>query len=335
MAAGRQLIDPNQKQADAALALAEAAADGDPRRTIELFTAFINVVDRARASPEAGPAELTRLMAQEGERTRSLKRAGLRRGGRTRAGTGTSIYSDPTYIRNAREVIKRRARVVGGVPTVQFSDCVAVGHSRGWCCSGTLVAPNVVVTAAHCSDGCASRVFIGTNVKKPKAGRVVRVRRAVVHPKYDGTPEGHYDLMVLVLDEKLNVTPRRIATARAVARAKSVRLVGFGATDIKGLRGYGVRRVVDVPMAAPKRAFGARASIEFVAGAPFLDRDSCNGDSGGPAYVAVKGGWAVAGATSRATTDSDERACGDGGIYTRLPAFSDWIRSVPGGNWKA
>jgi secreted trypsin-like serine protease len=87
-------------------------------------------------------------------------------------------------------------------------------------------------------------------------------------------------------------------------------------------------------MAAPKAAFGARPSIEFVAGAPFLDRDSCKGDSGGPAYVAVKGGWAIAGATSRATRQSDVRVCGDGGIYTRLYAFSDWIKSVSDGHWK-
>lgn len=334
MASGRQLVDPNQEQNDAALALAEATAEGDQRRTIELFTAFINIVDRARAAPKAGIAELTRLIAQEGVRTRPIERRGSRQRGRARAAsTGPSIYSDPTFIRNARELIQRRARIVGGVPTVQFRDCVAIGSGRRWCCTGTLVAPNVVVSAAHCSDGCAARVFIGTDVKKPASGRVVRVRKAVVHPKY-GTAGDHYDLMVLVLDERVNVTPRRIAGRAALARAKSVRVVGFGATDFQGRRGYGLRRVVDVPMAAPKSAFGARASIEFVAGAPFLDRDSCNGDSGGPAYVAVKGGWAVAGATSRAT-NSAQRNCGDGGIYTKLHAFNDWIRSVPGGNWKA
>lgn len=330
MARVPQPVDPSGDQAEAALALAEAAAMGDPRRTIELFTAFINIVDRARETPGAS---LSQLIAQ-GPATRSVQRSALRRGRTARtAHSGPSVLSDPTYLRNSRELIKRRARIIGGVPTVQFNDCVAVGHGRGWCCTGTLVARNVVVTAAHCSDGCASRVFVGTNVKKPKAGRIVRVRKAVVHPKFDGIPEDHWDIMVLVLDDKVNVTPRKIADARAISRAKTVRVVGFGSTEISGIGGYGIRRAVDVPMAANKPAFGARPSMEFVAGAPFLDRDSCKGDSGGPAYVAVQGGWALAGATSRSTTDT-VRVCGDGGIYTRIHTFSDWIKSVPGGIWK-
>jgi secreted trypsin-like serine protease len=73
-------------------------------------------------------------------------------------------------------------------------------------------------------------------------------------------------------------------------------------------------------------------ATEFAAGAPFLDRDSCNGDSGGPAYVQVDGEWHLAGATSRATASS-LRPCGDGGIYTRIDAYEEWIRSVPGGVW--
>ena len=46
--------------------------------------------------------------------------------------------------------------------------------------------------------------------------------------------------------------------------------------------------MVDVPLASNDPKYGADAETEFVAGAPFLDRDSCNGDSGGPAYVRVR-----------------------------------------------
>ena len=87
--------------------------------------------------------------------------------------------------------------------------------------------------------------------------------------------------------------------------------------------------MVDVPLASNDPRFGAHVEYEFVAGAPFLDRDSCNGDSGGPAYVKADGAWYFVGATSRATA-STVRPCGDGGIYVRVGAFQDWIRSVPG-----
>jgi secreted trypsin-like serine protease len=114
--------------------------------------------------------------------------------------------------------------------------------------------------------------------------------------------------------------------------AGTVRLAGYGNTDVFSSGGYGIRRMVDVPLASDDPKYGADVTTEFVAGAPFLDRDSCNGDSGGPAYVHAQGGWYLVGATSRATA-STVRPCGDGGIYTRVRAFDDWIRSIPGAKW--
>ena len=64
---------------------------------------------------------------------------------------------------------------------------------------------------------------------------------------------------------------------------------------------------------------------EIVAGGNGVD--SCNGDSGGPAYVEVDGEVQLAGATSRATKNFTQ-PCGDGGIYTRVDRYVDWIRQV-------
>ncbi len=86
---------------------------------------------------------------------------------------------------------------------------------------------------------------------------------------------------------------------------------------------------MDVPLAGNAKKFGGDPRTEFVAGAPFLDKDSCNGDSGGPAYVYQRGRWLLAGATSRATR-SAVRPCGDGGIYTTVDAYRDWIGGFMG-----
>jgi secreted trypsin-like serine protease len=153
----------------------------------------------------------------------------------------------------------------------------------------------------------------------------------VAHPNYR-EPDPTHDLAVLILAEDVDVPIRRIAGAATLQAAFSVRLAGFGNTDVFSSSGYGRRRMVDVPIASNDPAFGADVDTEFVAGAPFLDRDSCNGDSGGPAYVQVGNEWQLAGATSRATASSF-RPCGDGGIYTRVGSYEDWITSVPGGAW--
>jgi secreted trypsin-like serine protease len=252
------------------------------------------------------------------------------------------IYKDPRYLKNARALAQRTlggTRIIGGRPVAAgaFPDCVAVGSDNQWGCTGTLIASDVVVTAGHCAD-FATRVFFGANVTQP--GRVVRVKKAVRHPKYHKGAKN--DLMVLVLAEKMTgVAPRPLAPRTLIDKATDGRAVGFGNVDPAGMFGYGIKREVDVPVASPScrgtvdghddaSAYGCDAGLEFVAGRPLLERDSCTGDSGGPFYVqdATKK-WLLAGATSRATASSMNN-CGDGGIYVRIDRYRAWIDGLPG-----
>jgi secreted trypsin-like serine protease len=251
------------------------------------------------------------------------------------------IYSDPRYLNNARELARRTLggeRIIGGVPVKppEFLDCVAVGNDAQWGCSGTLIGPNVVVTAGHCAD-YATRVFFGYDVAKK--GLQVRVKRRVRHPQYHKTR--HNDLMVLVLEKDVEtVAPRRIASKTRIDKATDGRVVGFGHADAAGMFGYGIKRMVDVPIATvncqgtvgsqnDNMTYGCDRGFELVAGRPLLERDSCRGDSGGPIYIAESATtWTLAAATSRAT-DSAMHTCGDGGIYVRLDRYLPWIRSIP------
>lgn len=312
-------LDPLQGHADAALALADATAEGDDRRSIQVFTSLINAAYLAKLSETGdlglGQAKLAEIIAP----ALSGQPPGIE----------DSIFSDPRFLRNARELVVDRDRVVGALGAIarEFTDCVAVGSGDRWCCTGTLVAPNVVLTAAHCpAKNCAERVFIGTDVGRLEMGEVLSVRKAIVHPKY-APPKKQYDIALLVLDGRSDVEPRRIADDQMLAAAKTVRVAGYGFADVWASLGLGLRRAVDVPLASPDKRFGADATIEFVAGAPFLDRDACDGDSGGPAYVATGSEWILAGVTSRPTATS-VRPCGDGGIYTRVSAFTEWIESI-------
>ena len=307
---------------DAVANLARMIAGDDEQRFVLVYHAFANQVDS--------------FLNGTGDDGYRLARSLLRRGVSplTRSAVGTqapsdSLHTDPVYLTNMHAMAEDRDRIIGGVPTADFPDCVAIGSASAWCCSGTLVSPNVVVTAGHCVDGgCAARVFIGKDVEFPEDGEVIGVRTALAHPDYR-PPRPTGDIAVLVLERPASVTPRRIATPDQLAAAAFVRLAGFGNTDVHSSGGYGRRRMVDVPIASDDPRHGADAATEFVAGAPLLDRDSCNGDSGGPAYVQSGGGWVLAGATSRATASS-LRPCGDGGIYTRVASYERWLWSVPG-----
>lgn len=327
--------DPLQEQMDAAERLARLMVGDDDERFLLVFESLVNVMEGVRATEAEDQRSHVRSVLIQNARphlaqTRSAARAvpALQR---APVADAESIYSDPVFLENARKLISDRDRVVGGIPTLEYQDCVAIGSPDQWCCTGTLIGPNVVLTAGHCCKSCSSRVFIGPDVTKPEAGQEIKVAERYRHPDYGDNPITN-DLTVLVLVEDAPISPRPIAGEGMLAAADSVRLAGYGNTDVFSSGGYGIRRMVDVPLASDDPRYGADVTKEFVAGAPFLDRDSCNGDSGGPAYVKADEAWYLVGATSRATA-STVRPCGDGGIYTRVWAFDDWIRSTPGANW--
>ena len=218
--------------------------------------------------------------------------------------------------------------IVGGKETSDFPDCCAVGNDQGYYCTGTLIAPNVVVTAGHCTD--STRVFLrGRNVNKPSEGETIRVDREFEHPEAD--------LRVLVLASDSEVEPRHVAQGDEVGNPENATLVGFGTVNLAGNVGYGIKRMVEVPIAsldcgttAEQQEFGCTLGKEIVAGHRGLLKDSCRGDSGGPLYIRGEDGdFHLLGATSRGLSNT-QNVCGDGGIYVRVDQFLDWVREVTG-----
>src|SRR5262249_30982498 len=135
----------------------------------------------------------------------------------------------------------------------QFPDCVAVGSGnqsfdfRG---TGTLIAPNVVLTANHCfENGLKEFVFVGNNVFEINKGRIYKVSRAIPYQPYD--KNDHFnDICLLILEEDVkDVTPRKIATLAQVeavssgsSSAHTLMIVGFGSNVADGTNGLGKRR---------------------------------------------------------------------------------------------
>jgi len=284
----------------------------------------------------------------EALRSRAGAKAAARSGGGAlsiglagrRVAKGARLDQDPRYLAGVRALARRttrNARIINGslVTGTEWHDCVAVGDDADWGCTGTLIAPGVVLTAGHC-EALHTRIFIGNDVGKK--GREVRVSRHVRHPRWD--ERYHNDLMLLILAEKVkSVEPRRLASAAIVDAALDGRVVGFGTTDLAGQKGYGVKRYADVPIVsqackgtvngqADSGVYGCHIGKEIVAGKPLLLRDTCRGDSGGPFYVADgHKRWFLAGVTSRGT-DLATTMCGDGGLYVRVDEYRDWIDST-------
>jgi endonuclease G len=246
-------------------------------------------------------------------------------------------------VARALEYADRVARIVGGEPVQAgaFPDCALVGSATRFFCSGTLIHPRAVLSAGHCAPGrptrvrlrCETDVSTGTEEEIP----VTKVR---VHPQYNTLGPWHdFSLLILAAPAKTKPAPR--ASTAELAKATSVQLVGFGYDDPDSPLGFGTKRQVNVAIAALKRKatdklsaqanrLGFDADLEFVAGRKQLGKDTCNGDSGGPAYIRIGNTWKLAGTTSRATEDATHN-CGDGGIYGRVDKHREWIDNILAG----
>jgi secreted trypsin-like serine protease len=234
------------------------------------------------------------------------------------------------------------APVIGGADAAQgkWPDVAAILYPIDGdvtLCTGTLIAPTIVLTAGHCYDGISAplpdNVLIGTaSLSRPSDGEIIPIARGHVYPKA-GTTE---DLAVLVLARPSTRPPRKIVDgwARAdLVNGATISLVGFGAIDRSG--GVYVDHlqeatttITDVDCSTASGCNpAARPAGELGAGGKGVD--TCPGDSGGPLYLTTSYGPVLAGVTSRAY-DNARFACSQGGIYARPDKVLDWVEQVAG-----
>lgn len=223
--------------------------------------------------------------------------------------------------------------VVGGstVEPGQWPDAVAVLGTSGTC-TGTLIAPDVVLTAGHCAGIKPVQVIANTTDYSQDDGIRVQVAKTEAYPSW----QTEYDVAVLLLASEIKgVTPRKVGTActfDAFSRDTAVRLVGFGATDMNGVTANTQLRQAMTAVLDPDCSDGRGCKQAVAPGGEFVaggtgSADSCFGDSGGPVYLDTPAGTVVVGAVSRGV-DGSATPCGGGGIYVRTDKLIDWIEET-------
>jgi endonuclease G len=228
--------------------------------------------------------------------------------------------------------------VIGGAaaPAGKWPDTVAVLWDGEQGCTGTLVAPNVVVTAGHCVGGGAPNgvLIAASKLSAPQEGETISVMRAIDYPN----SQNSIDAGILILSKPATkATPRPIASGWIkfdVKNGAQVQLVGFGATDRDG--NVSTDSLMEATTTITDYNCSMSAGCSTAAkpdgelGAGGMGIDTCPGDSGGPAYLLTEYGTFLIGITSRGY-DDNMYYCSEGGIYGRADKIVDWMELMAGG----
>ena len=214
-------------------------------------------------------------------------------------------------------------------------------------CTGTLIAPNVVLTAGHCSSVDAG--VIGTPVTWPAPlidvrigshrdgdGERVPVSRVTAHENYLAT--SGYDISLLHLSRNSIKAPSKVSGASETgiwSPGTLETIVGWGVTE-EGGDPPEVLQEAQVPITTDAYCADAYSNFDdntmVCAGYPEGGVDTCQGDSGGPMFGRLADGTLrVVGTTSFGEGCArPERP----GVYGRVgdTTLREWIRTrVPNG----
>lgn len=189
-------------------------------------------------------------------------------------------------------------------------------------CTGTLIAPDVVLTAAHCAVPAVFGYvsfsldpFLGDGVTGD-------VRALVMHQHPDFNPGTEYidlarprhDIGIIILEAPIEVPAvEQITAAAPLAAGAPLDLVGYGRTH------YAVN--------SPGEKRTAHVNVDQLAAREFATMPDgpqpCLGDSGGPLFDGSGEGRAVVGVVSRAVGATT--FCDTGAIITRTEPYAAWI----------
>ena len=260
--------------------------------------------------------------------------------------------------RRSQEQEQADTRIIGGSEAVEdrFSYAVSLLHSGQQGCGGSLIAKDVVLTAAHCeSPSPPTSVILGRHNLNDSDGEGIPVRVLLPHPEYrEEIKFAENDFMLIFLEgtpTAENVITVRLNSDQLVpSLGQNMTVMGWGDTDIRPddletdvvefftlsdilmnvVVGYIPNEECEtaegVGVEGGFATYNGRITGDSMMCAMANGKDSCQGDSGGPSVIK---GDSVSADVQVGVVSWGEGCALDPfpGVYARVSHAYEWIQT--------
>jgi trypsin len=235
-------------------------------------------------------------------------------------------------------------RIIGGDRAVEdrYPYAVSLSDDIGHFCGGSLIARDVVLTAAHCDEGGEGKykAVVGRHALADSDGQELSVKQALPHPNYDAGATDN-DFLLIFLKEAASTDINLVklnSDADTPNVGAAVTVMGWGDIDPTDDGQVLASELMEVEVNVISNeecdnSDGSSGSYKDSITSNMLcakeeggGEDSCQGDSGGP--LILKGANASKDVQVGVVSWGIGCASKDyPGVYARVSAQHEWIRS--------